>query len=61
MSNYEIGYRDRVAGKFADEVERHFSGGGLLDKPDDWFAGFNDATDDLKWRTLGVEQMQFGL
>ena len=60
MTDYEAGYRDRVAGWFVREVEDHYHGK-PLDKADDWFAGFNDAEDDLRWRAQGVEQMQFGL
>jgi hypothetical protein len=60
VDTYEGGYRTRVAG-FVVAVAKHYTGENPLNKSDDWFAGFNDAEDDLRWRAQGVEQMQFGL
>lgn len=60
MDDYEAGYRARVAGEMESAVEAHYAGT-PLDMPDDWFSGYQDATDDLNWRAQGVEQMRFGL
>lgn len=61
MTTYEEGYRARVAGHFTLEVANHYRGSKPFEKPEEWFSGFNDAEDDLRWRAQGVEQVQFGL
>jgi hypothetical protein len=60
MTDYEAGYRARVAGEMVKEVNNHFAGKPLA-KSDDWFTGYQDATDDMSWTLQGSEQMQFGL
>lgn len=60
-NNYEGGYRAAVSRTMINQIADHFSGKQRLDRNEDWFAGYQDAEDDLRWRAQGVEQMQFGL
>ena len=67
MTDYEAGYRafsEDADGAIARAVADHFSGKMRMDSlkyNDDWHFGYQDATDDFKWREMGVEQVQFGL
>lgn len=49
-ADYEAGYRafsEDPDGAIAAAVARHFSGDAMLDKPNDWFFGYQDAVDDF--------------
>lgn len=60
MDDYETGYRDCVAGRYSEEVWAHYTGA-RFDRSAEWFTGYQDAEDDLRWTRMGSGQMQFGL
>jgi hypothetical protein len=58
MSDYEAGYRafsEDTGGFIAQAVQRHFAGVKRLEKSDEWFTGYQDATDDFNNAQAGGE------
>lgn len=63
MTDYELGYRQRVNNHPAvrKTVEDHYSGKQNCNLSGEWFTGWNDADDDIKFTRMGCDQMQFDL
>lgn len=63
MDYYFIGYVDRCSANAAlrQQVKDHYEGKALMDKPSDWFDGWNAAEQDNYWSNRGEYQMQFNM